>query len=192
MPSTESVFVHPAGLCESSDVGPGTRVWAFAHVMPGAVIGPDCNICDHAFVEGGVTLGRNVTVKNGVLLFSGVAVEDDVFLGPNCVFTNDLRPRAFIKRPPEAFLPTLIARGATIGAGAVIVCGHRVGEYSMVAAGAVVAADVPDHALVAGNPARRRAWVCECGEKLDASLGCPADGRRYAESAGTEGLRLLR
>lgn len=185
---SDSVFVHPAGLCESSDVGPGTRVWAFAHVMAGAVVGPDCNICDHSFVEGGVTIGRNVTVKNGVLLFAGVTVEDDVFLGPNCVFTNDLRPRAFIKRPTAEFLPTLIARGATIGAGAVIVCGHTVGQFAMVAAGAVVASDVPAHALVAGNPARRRVWICECGEKLDGALACAADGRRYRERADGGGL----
>jgi acetyltransferase-like isoleucine patch superfamily enzyme len=162
-------------------------VWAFAHVLAGASIGPDCNICDHAFVEGGVTLGRNVTVKNGVLLFTGVTCEDDVFLGPGCVFTNDLRPRAAIKRPPSDLLPTIVRKGATVGANATIVCGHEVGEHALVAAGAVVVSDVPAHALMAGSPARQRGWVCECGGRLDESLTCPDCARRYRTTA-TGGL----
>lgn len=185
----EPVFVHPSALCESERVGAGTRVWAFAHVMAGAVVGPGCNICDHAFVEDGVVLGRNVTVKNGVLLFTGVTCEDDVFLGPGCVFTNDVRPRAAIKRPPSELLPTRVRRGATVGANATIVCGHDVGAHSMVAAGAVVTADVPAHALVAGVPARRIGWVCGCGTGLDEQLHCPDCGSRYRAEEGGPGLQ---
>jgi UDP-2-acetamido-3-amino-2,3-dideoxy-glucuronate N-acetyltransferase len=174
-----SVFVHPQGLCESDDVGPRTRIWAWAHVLPGAVVGADCNICDHAFVEGGVRIGDRVTVKNAVLLFDGVTVEDDVFLGPNVVFTNDLTPRAHVRKGPHELLPTLVRRGASIGANAVIVCGHTVGEHALVAAGSVVTRDVPHHALVAGNPARRLGWVCECGTRLGEHLACPACERTY-------------
>jgi acetyltransferase-like isoleucine patch superfamily enzyme len=160
------VFVHPQGLCESDRVGPGTRIWAFAHVLPGAVIGSDCNICDHAFIEGGAVIGSGVTIKNAVLVWDRVTIEDEVFVGPNAVFTNDLRPRAAIKRGPEGWLPTLVRRGATIGANATIVCGVTIGEHAFVAAGAVVARDVAPHALVAGNPARFLGWVCTCGERL--------------------------
>lgn len=182
------VRVHPRGLCESDDVGPGTRVWAFAHVLPGARIGRDCNICDCAFVETGAVLGDNVTVKNGTLVFTGVTCEDDVFLGPNVLFTNDLRPRAAIKRGPEVLLPTTVRRGATLGAGTVVVCGTEIGEYAFAAAGAVVTRDVPAHAFVAGNPAKAKGWVCACGERLAEDLTCPEDGTRH-EKAGT-GLRV--
>lgn len=184
-----SVFVHPMGLCESDSVGPRTRVWAFAHVLPGAVIGADCNICDHAFIEGGAVVGDRVTVKNAVLVWDRVTVEDEVFLGPNMVFTNDLRPRAARKTGREGFLPTLVRRGATIGANATVVCGVTVGEHAFVAAGAVVARDVPAHALVAGNPARRHAWACTCGERLDDStLACPDCHRRFHLRDEGEGL----
>jgi UDP-2-acetamido-3-amino-2,3-dideoxy-glucuronate N-acetyltransferase len=176
-----TVFVHPQGLCESDDVGPRTRVWAWAHVLPGAVVGADCNICDHTFVEGGVRIGDRVTVKNAVLLFDGVTVEDDVFLGPNVVFTNDLTPRAHVRKGSDEFVPTLVRRGASIGANVVVVCGHTVGEYALVAAGSVVTRDVPAHALVAGNPARRIGWICECGTRLDDAGTCPACGRSYGD-----------
>jgi UDP-2-acetamido-3-amino-2,3-dideoxy-glucuronate N-acetyltransferase len=184
-----SVFVHPQGLCETDDVGPRTRVWAWAHVLPGAVVGADCNICDHAFVEGGVRLGDRVTVKNAVLLFEGVAVEDDVFLGPNVVFTNDLTPRAHVRKGPDELLPTTVGRGASIGANATIVCGRTVGAHSLVAAAAVVTRDVPAHALVAGNPARRIAWVCVCGSRLDDDLVCLACDRKFAPAPDGDGLR---
>ncbi|HEX9337062.1 MAG TPA: N-acetyltransferase, partial [Pseudonocardiaceae bacterium] len=108
------VHVHPAGLCESDDVGAGTRIWAFAHVLPGAVIGTDCNICDGAFVETGATLGNRVTVKNGTLVFTGVTCEDEVFLGPNVLFTNDLRPRAHLRKGADELLPTRVRRGASL------------------------------------------------------------------------------
>jgi acetyltransferase-like isoleucine patch superfamily enzyme len=173
-----SVFVHQQGLCESDDVGPRTRVWAFAHVLPGARIGADCNVCDHAFVEGGAVVGSRVTIKNNVLLWDGVTVEDDVFLGPNAIFTNDLRPRAAFKKGREAWLATLVRRGATVGANATIVCGVSIGRWAFVGAGAVVIADVPDHALVVGNPARRIGWACQCGERLSDDLACGC-GRAY-------------
>lgn len=166
------VFVHPAGLCESEDVGAGTRVWAFAHVLPGARVGSDCNICDGAFVETGAVLGDRVTVKNGTLVFAGVTCEDEVFLGPNVLFTNDLRPRAAVRKGADELLTTVVRRGASLGAGVVVVCGHEIGEYAFAAAGSVLAHDVPAHAFVAGNPARQKGWVCGCGERLGANLRC--------------------
>lgn len=173
-----SVFVHERALCETTDVGARTRIWAFAHVMPGARVGADCNIGDHAFIESGATVGDRVTVKNGVALWDKVTLEDEVFVGPNAVFTNDPLPRAAFKKPPERFLPTVVRRGASIGANATIVCGVTVGTHALVGAGAVVVRDVPAHALVVGNPGRRTAWVCACGEKLTRDFLC-ACGRRY-------------
>jgi acetyltransferase-like isoleucine patch superfamily enzyme len=164
------------GLCESTTVGPRTRIWAWAHVMAGAVVGADCNLGDHTFVEDGAVIGDRVTVKNGVAVWSGVTVEDDAFLGPYVTLTNDLRPRS---RQPAAPVPTTIGKGASLGANATIVCGTRVGTYAFVAAGAVVTRDVADHALVVGNPARQVGWVCACGERLDESLTCTACGRAY-------------
>jgi UDP-2-acetamido-3-amino-2,3-dideoxy-glucuronate N-acetyltransferase len=181
-----SVFVHDHALCESDDVGPRTRIWAFAHVMKGARVGADCNVCDHAFIEGGAVVGDRVTVKNGVLVWDRVTIENDVFLGPHVVFTNDMAPRAAFKKPPEMWLPTLVRHGASIGANATIICGVTVGVGAFVGAGSVVTRDVPDHALVVGNPACRIGWVCACGERLAADLGC-ACGRRYrlvGENAG--------
>lgn len=180
------VYVHPSGLCESRSVGPDTRVWAFAHVMDGAVVGSGCNIGDHAFVESGAVIGDRVTVKNAVLIWDQVHIEDDVFVGPNVLFTNDLRPRAHIKKTREEFLPTYVRRGASLGAGAVVVCGVTIGEYAFVAAGAVVTADVPAYSLAVGNPARRSGWVCSCGEPLPDELECVACEAGYEFAA--EGL----
>ena len=179
-----TVFVHPLGLCESDAVGAGTRIWAFAHVLAGAVLGQDCNVGDHAFIETGAVLGDRVTVKNAVLIWDGVTVEDDVFLGPAVVFTNHLRPRS---KAEFVRVPTLVRRGATVGAAATIICGITIGAHAFVAAGAVVTADVPDHAFVAGNPAVRKGWVCSCGEPLSAALGC-ACGQQF--SAAGPGLTL--
>ena len=167
------VFVHPHGLCESSDVGRGTRIWAFAHVLQGAKIGNDCNICDHAYVENGVIVGDRVTIKNRVLLFEGVTVQDDVFLGPGVIFTNDLNPRASIKRSGTELSTTLVRRGATLGAGVVVVCGISIGEHAFAGAGSVLTRDVPAHAFVVGNPARVIGWACECGRRLSEGLACP-------------------
>ena len=147
----DSFFVHERALVETDSIGPGTRVWAFAHVMEGAVIGADCNVCDHTFIEADTVIGDRVTIKSGVYLWNGLRVQDDVFIGPQATFTNDRSPRS--KEPFERMITT-ICRGATIGAGAVLLPGVTVGERAMVGAGAVVIADVPSFAVVVGNPAR--------------------------------------
>lgn len=178
MSDVPGFFIHSHALCESDDVGPRTRVWAFAHVLPGASVGSDCNVCDHAFIESGVAIGDRVTVKNGVMIFDGVTVEDDVFLGPAVIFTNDLRPRAEKKKSGDALTRTLVRRGATLGAGSVVVAGYTLGEYSFTGAGSVVASDLAPHGFYVGNPARLKGWVCRCGERLEADLGCQC-GRNY-------------
>jgi len=159
-------FVHPQALVESDDIGPGTRIWAFAHVLPGARIGAQCNICDHAFIETGAVLGNNVTVKNGVAIWWGVTVEDNVFLGPNCVLTNDPNPRAYIKKSNPSLETMLIRANATVGANATILCGTTIGQYAFVGAGAVVLRTVLDFALMVGNPARQVGWMCSCARRL--------------------------
>jgi acetyltransferase-like isoleucine patch superfamily enzyme len=163
-----SFFVHPRGLCESTQIGAGTRVWAFAHVLPGARIGADCNICDHVFIENDVSVGDRVTVKCGVQLWDGVSLEDDVFVGPNASFTNDVMPRS--KQYPARFLRTRVGRGASIGANATILPGLTIGSGAMVGAGAVVVRDVPPNAIVAGNPARIVGYV---GAQVQASAAAP-------------------
>src|SRR5688572_16157952 len=145
-------FQHTQAIVESSSIGDGTRVWAFVHILPFAVIGKDCNICDHVFIENRVIIGDRVTVKCGVQLWDGIRVEDDVFIGPNATFTNDLFPRSRV--PRKAMPPTLIRRGASIGANATILPGVTVGVGAMVGAGTVITADVPANAVVVGNPAR--------------------------------------
>lgn len=178
MARDESVFVHPAGLCESDEVGARTRVWAFAHVAKGARVGADCNVGSCAFVESGAVVGNGVTIKNGVQIWDKVTIEDDCFLGPNATFTNVPIPRSAVKISPDDFVPTLVRRGATVGANATVVCGVTVGEQAFIGAGAVVTQDVPAHALVVGSPARRIGWACTCGERLPEELVCVC-GRRY-------------
>jgi UDP-2-acetamido-3-amino-2,3-dideoxy-glucuronate N-acetyltransferase len=184
-----SVFVHEKALCETDQIGPRTRVWAFAHVMAGAVVGADCNIGDHAFIETGARVGNRVIVKNNALIWEKVTIEDEVFIGPNAVFTNDFNPRVAFKNPPERFLPTLVKRGASIGANATVVCGVTIGEQAFVGAGSVVIRDVPAYALVVGNPARRIGWVCECSQKLSATLACVC-GRQYRLLSEETGLAV--
>lgn len=178
------VFVHPDGRCESENVGAGTRIWAFAHVLKGAVVGKSCNICDGAFIESGARIGDGVTVKNQVMIFEGVTIEDEVFLGPGVIFTNDMNPRAFIKKHGDELLPTLVRTRATIGAGSVVVCGTTIGDYAFIGAGSVVTRDVPAHAFVVGNPARVIGWACSCGLRLPASLECDCGHRWHSNADG--------
>lgn len=189
--SPRGVTVHPSALCESDHIGRGTRIWAFAHVLPGARIGVDANLCDHTFIESGATLGDRVTVKNGVAVWDGVTLEDDVFVGPNVAFTNDRVPRARPYRTdPADFLPTTVRRGAALGANATIVCGVTIGRYALVGAGAIVTRDVPDFGLVTGGPARLVGWICVCGGRLGESLHCGSCGRVYRRSSSGERIDL--
>ena len=194
-------FAHPTALAESTQIGAGTRIWAYAHVLRGAKIGRDCNVGDLAFVEGGAVIGHRVTLKNGVMVWDGVKIEDDVFVGPGVLFTNDLMPRS--PRLPLAaaryhtkdwLVPTRIKRGASLGAGAIIVCGGTVGRFAMVGAGAVVTQDVPDHALVTGVSAKVRGWVSETGRKLefgaDTTAVCPDTNTRWLLVGGRRLVRV--
>lgn len=182
---SKAPFVHPAGLCESPNVGEGTRIWAFAHVLPGARIGADCNICDHVFVENDVVIGDRVTIKCGVQVWDGVSLADDVFVGPNVTFTNDPFPRS--KQYPEKFLRTVVREGASIGGNATVLPGVTIGQRAMIGAGAVVTKDVPPNAIVVGSPARITGYVDSQGTPTApeaARPGKPATSRVH-------GVRLL-
>lgn len=171
--SHESAFID-----EGAEVGDGTKIWHFSHVQAGAVIGEDCVLGQNVNVAGGASLGNRCKIQNNVSVYEGVVLEDDVFCGPSCVFTNDHQPRA---HSPLGWTvsPTHVARGASIGANATIVCGNRLGEFCMVGSGSVVTTDVPAHALVVGVPARQIGWVCECGTRLNDELCCPECGNNY-------------
>lgn len=178
----ETAVIDPG--CE---IGEGTHVWHFSHLMGGCRVGRRCNIGQNVVVSPGVSLGDGVKVQNNVSIYTGVTCEDDVFLGPSCVFTNVINPRSAIPRKTE-YRPTHVGKGASIGANATIVCGHSIGKYAMVGAGAVVTRDVPDYALVVGNPARQVGWVSEYGHRLcfdDAGFAtCPESGQRYRLEGG--------
>ncbi len=164
--SEPDYFIHPSAIVdEGATLGPGTKVWHFCHIMPGAVLGERCNLGQNVFVADDVTLGNNVKVQNNVSIYKGVICEDDVFLGPSMVFTNVYNPRSHVNRRHE-YRKTVVKRGASIGANATIVCGATLGEYSFVGAGAVVTRDVPAYALVYGVPAQQQGWICRCGERL--------------------------
>lgn len=179
---TPPPFVHPSAIVDDGAiVGAGTRIWHFCHVMAGARLGERCVLGQNVMVGPGVVVGDGVKLQNNVAVYTGVTLEDDVFCGPSCVFTNVLTPRAFIERKDE-FMPTLVKRGATIGANATVICGVTIGRYAMIGAGAVVTRDVRDHALVVGNPARERGWVSRAGDVLGADLICPRTGERYRET----------
>jgi len=183
----QGVFIHPKALVEGDRIGARTRVWAFAHVLPGAVIGQDCNICDNVFIENDVTVGDRVTVKCGVQLWDGVHVESDVFIGPNVTFTNDPFPRS--RQHLEKYPPTLVRRGASIGANATILPGVIIGAGAMVGAGAVVTRSVPPHALVVGNPARIVRYVSQTPATPGLS---PSKAPTVEPAPVVEGVRLLR
>lgn len=178
----DCAFYHPQAIVdEGAIVGEGTKIWAGTHILRGARIGRDCNIGEHCFIEGGVIVGNGVKIKNNVALYTGVVCEDNVFLGPSCVFTNVVNPRAFIERKHE-FQRTIIHIGASVGANATVICGCEIGRYALVGAGAVVTRNVPDYTLVIGVPARSAGHVCECGEPLQFSgykAICSSCGKHY-------------
>jgi len=187
----EKYYVHDGALVESHSIGPGTRIWRNAHIMPGAVIGEKCNIGENCYIEGHVTIGNNVTVKNNVAVWDNITIADDVFIGPAAVFTNDLRPRAQNKKTFRELQGIVIKRGATIGANATIVCGITLHEYAFVGAGAVVTKDVPAYTVVYGNPAVPRGHICACARPLpDRSGRCACDCGLTYEIAGTD-VRLV-
>lgn len=179
------VFIHPAAIVESESVGSGSRIWAYSHVLAGATVGANCNIGDHCYIESGAMVGSDVTLKNGNMIWDGVTLEDGVFLGPGAILMNDLRPRsprhaaaAGARYDDDTWLAkTLVRRGSTIGAGAMILPGLTVGEFAFVAAGAIVTRNVPSHALVAGQPAQVRGWVCCCGQDLTFEDASSVTGR---------------
>ena len=181
-------YVHPSSfLDEGAVVGAGTKIWHFCHVMKGAVIGERSSLGQNVVVMPGTRIGNNVKIQNNVSIYEGVHLEDDVFCGPSCVFTNVLNPRSHVSRKHE-YRETLVKRGASIGANATIVCGTTLGEFAFIGAGAVVTSDVPAYGLMVGVPARRVGWMCQCGERLSVSAGaapCAACGAEYAESGGT-------
>lgn len=176
-------FIHPTAIIDPDcQIGDGTKIWHFSHLMPHCKIGKNCNLGQNVFVAEGVTIGDHVKVQNNVSIYAGVEVEDDVFLGPSMVFTNVLNPRSFIERKSE-FKKTLVRKGATIGANATIVCGNSIGRYALVGAGAVVTKPVPDYALMVGNPAVQIGWVSEYGHTLtfdeQGRAVCPESGQQY-------------
>ncbi len=175
-------FIHPTAIVdEGASIGADTRIWHFVHVCSGASLGQRCVLGQNVFVGPGVRIGNGVKIQNNVSVYKGVVLGDDVFLGPSCVFTNVLNPRAHIERKDE-FSETNVACGVTVGANATIVCGSQLGEYAFVGAGSVVTKDVPPHALVFGNPARIQGWMCQCGERLPAGAApsCKRCGASYA------------
>lgn len=176
-------YAHPTAIIdEGCRIGDGTKVWHFSHVITGAVIGNNCSLGQNVMIASGVVLGNGVKIQNNVSVYEGVTCEDDVFLGPGAVLTNVINPRSAVSRKHE-YLPTRIKKGATVGANATIVCGHTIGEYAFIGAGAVVTKDVPDYALVYGNPAMQTGWMSEQGHQLHFDKNniavCPGNGQQY-------------
>lgn len=184
--SEKKYSIHPTALVKTEDIGDDTRIWAFCNIMSGVKIGSDCNICDHCSIESNVLIGDRVTVKNGVSLWDGMTIENDVFIGPNAVFTNDIYPRSKVYH--DEVDKTLIKKGATIGANAVIVAGTTIGEFAFIGAGAVVTKDIPPYTLWFGNPAQQVSFICKCARRIDISdtndISCEC-GLVYSLTDGT-------
>lgn len=181
----KNYFVHESSYVDGDiKIGEGTKIWHFSHIMSNCEIGERCNIGQNVVISPGVKLGNGVKIQNNVSVYTGVICEDDVFLGPSCVFTNVVNPRSFIERKSE-YKQTIIGKGASVGANVTIVCGHNIGKYALVGAGAVVTKNVPDYALVIGNPARVHGYVCKCGEKIlfeDNKAICSACNEHYVKN----------
>lgn len=187
----ERYYVHPSSIIdEDVKIGEGTKIWCFCHIQSGARIGEGCSLGQNVNISNNVKVGKGCKIQNNVSLYEGVELEDDVFCGPSCVFTNDLTPRAKYPKGRASYKKTLIKQGASIGANATVVCGNTIGEWSMIAAGAVVTSRVKAHALMIGAPARLRGWVCECGNKLTDDLVCNRCGRTYREHS--DGLKEVK
>lgn len=183
-------FVHESSYIDDDvEIGNGTRIWHFCHIQRGARIGENCSLGQNVNISNHVKIGNGVKIQNNVSVYEGVELENYVFCGPSCVFTNDLTPRAKYPKGSAGYKKTLVKEGASIGANATIVCGHTIGKYAMIAAGAVVTRDVPDYALMAGVPASRIGWICQCGEQLKENLLCCNCGRVYEKT--TEGLLCI-
>lgn len=178
----DGVFVHESSyIDDGATIGEGTKIWHFCHVQSGAEIGCNCSLGQNVNVASNVKIGNGVKIQNNVSVYEGVELADYVFCGPSCVFTNDLTPRAKYPKGSAAYKHTFVGEGASIGANATIVCGHEVGPWALIGAGAVVVTDVPSHALMLGVPAKRKGWVCECGQLLGVDLVCRKCGRKYEE-----------
>lgn len=189
-PSHPGVSIHESAYVDDPvEIGVGTRIWHFSHVLPRSKIGRNCVIGQNVVIGPDVTVGDACKIQNNVSVYPGVTIEDGVFCGPSCVFTNVINPRGEIERKNE-FRKTTVRRGATIGANATIICGHELGEYCMIGAGAVVTKDVPAYALMVGTPARRVGWMSQAGLKLSVDLVCPLDGSKYRE-VGPDKLEMI-
>lgn len=179
-PTSMDYQIHESSIIdENVQIGAETKIWHFCHIQSGARIGRNCSFGQNVNISNNVTIGNGVKIQNNVSVYEGVELEDEVFCGPSCVFTNDLTPRAGHPKGRENYKRTLVKKGASIGANATIVCGHTIGSFAMIAAGAVVTKDVPDYALMTGIPARQTGWVCECGQVLISDLTCPDCGKKY-------------
>ena len=177
------VFIHPSSIVDDNvEIGKGTKIWFFCHIQKGARIGENCSFGQNVNISNNVVIGDGCKVQNNVSIYEGVVLEDYVFCGPSCVFTNDLTPRAKYPKGSAGYKKTLLREGCSIGANATIVCGNTIGRWALIGSGAVVTKDVPDHALMLGIPAKRKGWVCECGEVLDSDLMCHSCGRKYKEA----------
>lgn len=184
----KNYYVHESSYIDAPcEIGKDTKIWHFSHIMPHCIIGENCNIGQNVVISPNVVLGNNVKIQNNVSVYSGVICEDDVFLGPSCVFTNVVNPRSFISRKEE-YKKTLIKKGASIGANATIVCGHDIGEYAFIGAGTVVTKNVPNYACFAGNPGRLLYYICECAQRMDFdennTFKCPSCGKKYRKFQG--------